>query len=56
MNLLQELVLQIERKKMLKALDWTDDGTVYEGEIEALFQTLKPILKQPGSSKTDVGV
>ena len=43
-------------KKMLKALDWTNDGTVYDGEIEALLQTLSRVLKQPSTSKTDIGV
>jgi hypothetical protein len=46
MNKLQEIVLQIERLKLLKMLDWTDEGTVYDGELEALYQSLRPLLKQ----------
>ena len=50
------IVYDIVMKKMLKSLDYTDDGTVYDGEVEALFQTLSVVLKQPSTSKTDVGV
>jgi hypothetical protein len=56
MNLLQEIVIQIERKKMLKSLDYKSDGTVYDGEVEALYQTLGTLLKQPGGSETNKGV
>jgi len=56
MNLLQEIVIQIERTKMLKSLDWMNDGTVYDGEVEALYQTLRTLLKQVRVSETNVGV
>ena len=53
---IKEIAIEIERKKMLKSLDYRDDGTVYDGEVEALLQTLSGLLKQPPSSRTDVGV
>jgi hypothetical protein len=48
MNLLQELVIQIERLKLLKDLDWECNFTSwYDGEVESLSQTLTALLKQP---------
>jgi len=56
MNSIHDVVVEIERKKMLKSLDWKDDGTVYDGEVEALYQTLGTLLKQVRVSETNVGV
>jgi hypothetical protein len=47
MNQLQEYVLEIERLKMLIALDYQELYTTeYEGEMEVLYALLKPLLKQ----------
>ena len=57
MNILSTLTYEIEKLKMLKVLDWEQKYTSwYEGEIESLSQTLVVLLKQPGYSKTNVGV
>ena len=56
MNTVHDVVIEIERKKMLKSLDYKSDGTIYDGEVEALYQTLRGILKQPPSSETNKGV
>jgi len=56
MNTINDIVVEMERKKMLKQLDWTSNGLWYEGEVEALAQTLVSILKQPGVSETNQGV
>jgi hypothetical protein len=47
MNQLQEYVLEIERLKLLISLDHQELYTTeYEGEMEALYQLLKPLLKK----------
>ena len=57
MNTPKQLVLDIERLKLLKDLDWECNFTSwYDGEVELLSQTLIGVLKQPPSSRTDVGV
>jgi len=56
MNTINDIVVEMERKKMLKQLDWTSNGLWYEGEVEALAQTLLMFLKQPGVSETNQGV
>ena len=48
---IHDTVVEIERKKLLKALDNTGDGSLYDGEVEALLQTLKVLLKQPSTSR-----
>lgn len=51
MNKLQEYILQIERIKLLQALDWENKYTSeYKGEVEVLYMLVKPLLKQ--SSET----
>jgi hypothetical protein len=52
MNTLHQLVIDIERTKLLKTLDYQSDGSVYEGEIEALFQSMVRVLQQLSTSKT----
>jgi len=50
------IVYDIVMKKMLKALDYMNDGTVYDGEVEALYQTLSNVLKTTPVSETNQGV
>ena len=53
MNALTEMAYNIERIKMLKALDWEQKYTsLYDTGIEELSKTLYVLLKQPSSSKT----
>ena len=51
MNTINDIVLEIEFIKLLQSLDYKGIYTSkYEGEKEALFMILKPLLKQ--SSET----
>ena len=57
MNLLTEMAYNIERIKLMKALDWEGNFTsLYDEGIEELSKTLYVLLKQPRGSKTNIGV